>query len=186
MTLSDNIISVIEEKRHYYDDKPKVQRPDEKSEEETEENAMAKDKSHRNPQVKTPEDNMNEAVKQNNDVRVGQLLASGVDAAQLYNGTTFLHTAVNHNSYEAAKKLLAHGVYADAMNKAYETPLFTAVTSNNVDMADLLLKSDANPHLCVKGNRIEDYSKSKEMADLIYTHKINREKNNGQTRGKTR
>jgi hypothetical protein len=147
---------------------------------------MANDIANRKPNAKTPAAELNDAIKENDDARLDQLLSSGVDVQKLYNDTTFLHIAVENDSYECAKKLLNHGVYADGFNKLLETPLYTAVEKNNIDMADLLLDSGANPELCVKGVQIQDYSKSAEMDQLIMDHNLDRNKGDGQTRGKTR
>jgi len=111
---------------------------------------MTNDIANRKPNAKTPATELNDAIKENDDVRLDQLFSSGVDVQKLYNDTTFLHIAVENGSYECAKKLLDHGVYADGFNKLLETLLYTAVERNNIDMADLLLDSGANPELCVK------------------------------------
>src|SRR5579863_1759153 len=66
-------------------------------------------------------------------------------------GTTALHWAVQQDSAEMVRVLLASGANANAINQYGLTPLAGALTKGNAPVTEALLKAGADPAVRVPG-----------------------------------
>lgn len=76
------------------------------------------------------------------------LLKSGADPNSQSNGFTALHWSAYKNNHALAALLVAHkGIKIDAIDADGETALMLAVARGSTEIAELLLKAGANPHI---------------------------------------
>ncbi|KAK2705165.1 putative ankyrin repeat protein RF_0381 [Artemia franciscana] len=85
------------------------------------------------------------AIRANKLDLVKILLNSGANPN--YEECLPLHHAIQKGSADMCKLLIYHGVELDTINVFGETPLFTAVRDNKLDLVEILLNSGANPDI---------------------------------------
>jgi hypothetical protein len=138
------------------------------------------------PDKKALQDELFNAVRENDPIKIDEAVKSGADIQALHDETTALHLAVHDKKYQSAKRLLEKGASANALDMRLTTPLYDAISANDTDMANLLLDNGADPNLRAFGKSIQDFSHSNEMDELLYYHMKDKQRGEGKTRGRSR